>query len=88
MTINYVDVLNTVKQGNWDEAHQQIQAHTDPIACLIHGYLHRVEGDLSNAQYWYTRANKNMPNNTLQEEWDRLYILAEQQTLFLQSETK
>ena len=88
MTTNYVDVLNTAKQGNWDKAHQQIQPYSDPVACLIHGYLHRVEGDLGNAQYWYTRANKNMPDNTLQEEWDRLYALAEQKTTFLQNETK
>ena len=76
MTLNYTDVLNTAKQGNWNEAHQKIQSYSDPIACLIHGYLHRVEGDLANAQYWYTRANKDMPDNTLEEEWERLYALA------------
>ncbi len=47
------------------------------MACLIHGYLHRVEGDLGNAQYWYRRANKFMPDNSLEEEWNRLYSLVE-----------
>ena len=75
MKLNYTDVLNTAKQGNWDQAHKQIQPYSDTMACLIHGYLHRVEGDLSNAQYWYDRANAIMPDNTLQEEWDRLHAL-------------
>ena len=75
MKLNYTDVLNTAKQGNWGQAHKQIQPYSDTMACLIHGYLHRVEGDLSNAQYWYDRANAIMPDNTLQEEWDRLHAL-------------
>ena len=76
MALNYLDVLNTAKQGNWDAAHQQIQPYSEPMACLIHGYLHRVEGDLGNAQYWYTRANTNMPDNTMEEDWQHLYDLA------------
>ena len=80
MTINYLDALNIAKQGDWDLAHQKIQPYSDTMACLIHGYLHREEGDMDNAQYWYTRAKKSMPNNTLEEEWERLYILAELQT--------
>ena len=35
--------------------------------------MHRVEGDLSNAAYWYRRGNANLPDNTLDEEWERLY---------------
>ena len=78
MTLNYIDILNTAKQGTWNQAHQQIQSYSDPMACMIHGYLHRVEGDLGNAQYWYTRAKQSIPDNTLQEEWQRLYKLVEQ----------
>jgi hypothetical protein len=30
--------------------------------------LHRIEGDLANARYWYHRAGLNMPDNPLEEE--------------------
>ena len=75
MALNYLSVLDTTKQGNWDTAHQQIQPYSDTIACLIHGYLHRLEGDLGNAEYWYKRADSSMPTNTLEQEWQRLYAL-------------
>jgi len=75
MSSDYIKVLNYVKEGEWDKAHQLIQPHSDKTSCLIHAYLHRVEGDLSNANYWYTRANSVMPENTLEEELNRLYLL-------------
>jgi hypothetical protein len=56
MTCDYIKVLNLAKQGNWDEAHRLVQSFSDSWSCLIHAYLHRVEGDLSNARYWYGRA--------------------------------
>ena len=68
-------VLNLAKQGQWDEAHQIVQSYSDKYSCLIHGYLHRVEGDLSNAQYWYDRADSKMPDNSLDNELNRLYSL-------------
>lgn len=77
MTNNYKDILMSAKQGQWNEAHQLVQTQAGPIAYLIHGYLHRVEGEQHNAQYWYNRANKTMPDNTLEEEWDRLYALSD-----------
>lgn len=72
MTVDPVKALNYAKQGKWDEAHRLIQSSSDKTSCLIHGYLHRVEGDLSNARYWYDRANEEMPDNTLEEEFSRL----------------
>ncbi len=41
------------------------------LACLLHGYLHRVEGDSANAAYWYRRADTEMPDNSLDEEFAR-----------------
>lgn len=75
MARDYIKILELAKRGEWDEAHQQIQRYSDPWACLIHGYLHRVEGDLGNARYWYRRAETDIPDNTLQEEFKRLYSL-------------
>ncbi len=75
MACDYIKILDLAEQGKWHEAHHWIQRYSDPWACLIHGYLHRVEGDLGNARYWYRRAETDMPDNSLREEFNRLYSL-------------
>lgn len=64
--------LELISHDDWDAAHQLIQNYNDELACLIHGYLHRIEGDVANASYWYTQAGQTMPSNTLEQEFDRL----------------
>jgi hypothetical protein len=59
-------------KGNWDAAHSIAQAITDETGSWIHAYLHRKEGDSSNAGYWYRRAKQAAPADTLDEEWDRI----------------
>ncbi len=45
--------------GKWDAAHQLVQQYEDDAtAAWIHAVLHKVEGDLSNARYWYRRADR------------------------------
>lgn len=73
MKCDHKKVLELAQAGDWDSAHKTVQTHSDKLSCLIHGYLHRVEGDLSNAAYWYGRADARLPNNTLDQEWQRLY---------------
>ena len=46
-----------VLNNNWDSAHQTAQSINNKLGSWIHAYLHRIEGDLSNANYWYQRAN-------------------------------
>lgn len=75
MAADYKNALDLAREGEWDQAHEIVQVHDDRLACLIHGYLHRVEGDLGNAGYWYRRAGDQMPDNSLDEELDRLYGL-------------
>ena len=53
-----------------------VQPYSDQLSCLIHAYLHRVEGDLGNAGYWYNRAGEAFPQNTLEQEFGRLSDLA------------
>ena len=72
MACDHARALELAKAGKWDEAHRLVQSHSDRMSCLIHAYLHRVEGDLSNAGYWYRRADEPMPDNTLEEELQRL----------------
>lgn len=68
----YIESLNLEKSGNWDASHRLIQQYYTPEACWIHAYLHRVEGDLGNAGYWYSRAGKVLPSVSLDKEWDDL----------------
>lgn len=44
--------------GKWDAAHQIVQQYEDGTGAWIHAVLHKIEGDLGNAKYWYRRADK------------------------------
>ena len=57
-------------KGDWDRAHQCAQADEgDPSCDWVHAYLHRKEGDTSNAGYWYRRVGRPMPKTALPDEW-------------------
>lgn len=68
----YLESLWYDAKGNWDKAHNIIQDIEDKKASWIHAYLHRKEGDLSNADYWYHRAGKKRPEYSLAQEWERI----------------
>lgn len=55
--------------GDWDAAHRAVQDSDTAEAAWVHAYLHRKEGDLSNARYWYRRAGREMPEASLDAEW-------------------
>ncbi|HET7220117.1 MAG TPA: hypothetical protein VFJ02_18805 [Vicinamibacterales bacterium] len=61
-------------KGQWDAAHTIAQDVPDPVGAWVHAYLHRKEGDQSNAAYWYRRAGKPVAKDALDEEWDRIVI--------------
>ena len=56
-------------QGDWEKAHDYAQQNNDSASAWVHAYLHRKEDDLSNANYWYVRASRTMPDQRLEEEW-------------------
>jgi hypothetical protein len=56
-------------KDNWDRAHRLVQDEGTSDAAWVHAYLHRVEGDLSNAAYWYRRAGKAVATGSLEAEW-------------------
>lgn len=62
-------------KGDWRKAHDLIDQLSDPVSAHIHAYLHRVEGDLWNARYWYSKAKKVEFAGSLQEEWESLVRL-------------
>jgi hypothetical protein len=61
-------------KGDWDEAHRIAQDIEDANGAWVHAYLHRKEGDLSNAGYWYRRANKAEARDALDVEWERIVL--------------
>jgi hypothetical protein len=56
-------------KGDWDKAHAITQDDGSTDAAWVHAYLHRVEGDLGNASYWYRRAGQPVASNALDAEW-------------------
>mgnify|MGYP000379596489 CR=1 FL=1 len=82
MAIEHIQALDLAAQGDWECAHSLIQEQHDELASLVHGYLHREEGDLSNANYWYSRAGQDIPDNSLEDEFNRLYQLADTNDAF------
>ncbi|MES2004637.1 MAG: hypothetical protein V4450_08950 [Bacteroidota bacterium] len=59
-------------KGDWETAHELINDRTDNISAHIHAYLHRKEGDIGNARYWYSRSGILPSEKTLNEEWEEL----------------
>src|SRR4051794_21991319 len=68
-------------KGDWTKAHEIVQDEQGVDAAWVHAYLHRVEGDLGNAGYWYRRAGKAAAAGPVAAEWDRLVaaLLMDQQ---------
>ena len=58
--------------GDWKRAHECAQEQPDRDGDAVHAYLHRREGDLSNAGYWYARAGRPQPAGALEAEWEIL----------------
>jgi hypothetical protein len=59
-------------KGDWHKAHKVVQDDDGAEAAWVHAHLHRVEGDESNAGYWYARAGKPHAQNSHAEEWNEI----------------
>ena len=57
---------------DWENAHNLAQSDTSADGSWVHAYLHRVEGDLDNARYWYRRARQPEARNDLDAEWSEI----------------
>lgn len=65
-----LDALWWAAHDDWGRAHACAQAgEGTPDADWVHAYLHRAEGDLANAGYWYARAGRPQPTGSLDQEW-------------------
>jgi hypothetical protein len=64
-----VTALWWAAKGDWERAHGIVMDDDSRAAAWVHAYLHRVEGDLDNAQYWYARAGRDATDGALETEW-------------------
>jgi hypothetical protein len=73
--INLNDLLRALwfeAKGDWNAAHSIAQENSSNEGSWAHAYLHRKEGDLSNASYCYSRVGRKRPEISLQQEWDNI----------------
>ena len=76
----HLKALWWAQKGDWDTAHDLAQEAGSQEGDWVHAHLHRIEGDLGNAAYWYRRASKPVKaRESLEEEWQELV------TFFLES---
>lgn len=59
-------------KGDWDQAHNIAQEVGSRDGSWVHAYLHRKEGDIGNASYWYLRAHRPVCAGSLEEEWEQI----------------
>lgn len=59
-------------KDDWDAAHGVAQNVEDEYGAWVHAYLHRKEGDETNAGYWYRRAGRPHSRAPLRKEWDEI----------------
>ena len=60
--------LTLVAAGDWDAAHEMVQDDESAAAAWVHALLHRIEGDIDNATYWYRKAGKKPATGSFDEE--------------------
>lgn len=56
-------------KDDWDRAHKLVMSGQGEECAWVHAYLHRVEGDLDNARYWYRQARRKPASGDLAAEW-------------------
>jgi hypothetical protein len=59
-------------RDGWEAGHVIVQKLDTPTAAWVHAHLHRIEGDNSNAAYWYRHADQAPCNLPLDAEWDQI----------------
>ena len=59
-------------KGDWTHAHALVDELETVDGMAVHAYLHRKEGSVSNADYWYQRSGRNFQRPSLDGEWAAL----------------
>lgn len=68
-------------KDDWNKAHELVMGEDGAECAWVHAYLHRVEGDLDNARYWYRQAQRPQAKGEVAAEWAAIAaaLLEEQQ---------
>lgn len=69
---NLLKALWWDKNGDWDHAHRIAQQDPSEPGSAVHAFLHREEGDIANARYWYERAGRQPRTDAIEAEWSEL----------------
>ncbi len=72
-----LEAIEMVEDQNLEDAHRIVQHYECAEACWFHGYLHRLEGDNWNANYWYEKAGMTVPTKNLAAELDDIKVMVE-----------
>ena len=67
-----IEALWWAARDDWTHAHEAAQSDDGAPAAWVHAYLHRVEGDTANANYWYRRAGRPLQSGDLHSEWETI----------------
>ncbi len=59
-------------RAEWEQAHEIAQSDESCDGAWVHAYLHRAEGDTTNANYWYRRAGRTTQAGDLSAEWETI----------------
>ena len=66
------DAVELALGGDWQAAHRIVQdLEGDEAADWIHAVVHRMEGDLGNARYWYRRCGRTLREEVTSERFAR-----------------
>jgi hypothetical protein len=68
-----VEAIERLQASDWPAAHRLVQDLDEPLACRIHGLVHRIQGDLADSRYWYSRAGSKLDEaRRIEDEIDEL----------------
>ena len=70
-----IEAIKKANKGYWDDAHVIVQQIEDPVSYWLHANLHREEGDLDNAKYWYHRATREYVEIGIEDERQQILNL-------------
>jgi hypothetical protein len=59
---NLAKAVAFLEQGDWESAHHIVQEDASTLGAWAHGIVHMLEGDISNAGYWYRKAGRSLPD--------------------------
>lgn len=70
-----IEAIEKAEEGYWDDAHLIVQQIEDPISYWLHANLHREEGDIGNARYWYHRAVREYTESPIEDERRQILLV-------------